>query len=39
MYEELTEEQKAQMEELREIVDRYPEEYDVEAFEAGRKGL
>ena len=39
VYEELTEEQKAQMEELREIVDRYPEEYDVEAFEAGRKGL
>ena len=39
VYEELAEEQKAQMEELRDIMDRYPEEYDIEAFEAGRKGL
>ena len=39
VYEELTEEQKAQLEELRDVVDRYPEEYDIEAFEAGRKGL
>lgn len=39
VYEELTEEQKGQMEELKSIVDRYPGEYDVEAFEGGRNGL
>lgn len=39
IYEELTEEQRSQMEELRGIVDRYPEEYDMDGFEGGTKGL
>lgn len=39
VYEELTEEQRGHMKELRDMVDRYPGEYDVEGFEDGRKGL
>ena len=39
IYEELTQEQKEQMEQLRRIVDKYPEEYDVEQFQGGRDGL
>lgn len=39
VYEEVTEEGMAQMEELRRLVDAYPGEYDLEGFEGGRKGL
>ena len=39
VYEELSEESKAQMKELGRLLDEYPEEYDVSEFEGGRKGL
>ena len=39
VYADLTEETKEQMEQLGDILDRYPSEYDVEEFEAGRRGL
>lgn len=39
VYEKLSEESEAQMQELRDILDKYPEEYDVDEFEGGRKGL
>ena len=39
VYEEVTEEGKAHMQELRRLVDTYPAEYDVEDFEGGRGGL
>ncbi|KAI9669764.1 MAG: hypothetical protein M1829_005019 [Trizodia sp. TS-e1964] len=39
VYAELTEESKAQMEQLRRILDRYPDEYDLSEFEGGREGL
>ena len=39
VYEELSEESKAQMKELGRLLDEYPEEYDVSKFEGGRKGL
>lgn len=39
VWEELTEEQKAHVREMREIIGRYPGEYDVEGFEGGLKGL
>ena len=39
VYEELSEESKAQMHELNEILEKYPNEYDVDEFEGGRKGL
>jgi 2-oxoisovalerate dehydrogenase E1 component alpha subunit len=39
VYEELTEESQAHMEELRGILDRYPEEYDLSDHEEGRRGL
>ena len=39
VYEELSEESKEQMEELRAVLKRYPEEYDVDEFEGGRNGL
>ena len=39
VYEELTEEQRKQMEELRSIVERYPNEYEVEGYEEGREGI
>ena len=39
VYEELSEESKAQMKELGRILDTYPNEYDVDEFEDGRKGL
>ena len=39
VYEELSEESKAQMKELGRLLDEYPEEYDVNEFEGGRKGL
>jgi 2-oxoisovalerate dehydrogenase E1 component alpha subunit len=39
VWEELTEEQRAHVEEQRDIMRRYPREYDVEAFEGGMSGL
>ena len=39
MYEEVTDEGKAHMQELRRLVDTYPAEYDVEEFDGGRGGL
>lgn len=39
VYEEVTEEARGQMEELRGVLERYPEEYDVDEYEDGRDGL
>lgn len=39
VYEELTEETKAQMGELKDVLDRYPEEYDISEFEGGKDSL
>ncbi|MCJ1309830.1 hypothetical protein MMC25_003491 [Agyrium rufum] len=39
VYETVTEEQKAQMEELRGLVQRYPDEYDVSEYQEGLEGL
>ncbi|KAI9841892.1 MAG: hypothetical protein M1838_003346 [Thelocarpon superellum] len=39
VYEELSEESEAQIQELREILHKYPQEYDVEEFEGGKDGL
>lgn len=39
VYEELTEEQVAQLESMRKTVEKYPEEYDVSGFEEGIEGL
>ncbi|KAL1306101.1 hypothetical protein AAFC00_004218 [Neodothiora populina] len=39
VYEEMTEEQREQMKELRETMERYPSEYDVSEFEDGLDGL
>lgn len=39
VYEEVTEETSAQMAELKRVLETYPEEYDVRAFEDGSKGL
>ncbi|KAK0121456.1 hypothetical protein ONS95_009750 [Cadophora gregata] len=39
MYEELTPEIKDQMRELKSMIDRYPEEYDVSEFEGGKDTL
>ncbi|KAH5524971.1 2-oxoisovalerate dehydrogenase subunit alpha [Parastagonospora nodorum] len=39
VWEELTEEQKAHVSEMRDVMRRYPKEYDVEGFEGGMKGL
>lgn len=39
VYEELTEDLKAQMAELKEMLDKYPEEYDVAEFEGGKNSL
>ncbi|KAI9717453.1 MAG: hypothetical protein M1828_007215 [Chrysothrix sp. TS-e1954] len=38
-YEEITEEQEAQMKQLRYMLDRYPDEYDVTEFEGGKQSL
>ena len=38
-YEEMTEEQMSQLKELKDIVGRYPEEYDVDGFEGGVDGI
>lgn len=39
VYEDITEEARAQMAELKRILDTYPEEYDVRAFEGGSESL
>jgi 2-oxoisovalerate dehydrogenase E1 component alpha subunit len=39
VYEFLTEEQEEQVRELRDILDRYPEEYDIDSHERGKDGL
>ncbi|KAL8977890.1 MAG: hypothetical protein Q9177_006539, partial [Variospora cf. flavescens] len=39
VYEEVTEEGKGQMRELRDMLERYPDEYDVGDFEGGRDSL
>ena len=39
VYEEVTEEARGQMEELRGVLERYPDEYDTDAFEGGKEGL
>ena len=39
IYEEVTEEAAGQIEVLRGVLERYPEEYDVDEFEGGRGGL
>jgi 2-oxoisovalerate dehydrogenase E1 component alpha subunit len=39
VYEEVTEEQRAQIKELKDILERYPNEYDVDNFDGGRDGL
>ncbi|RGP71376.1 2-oxoisovalerate dehydrogenase e1 alpha subunit [Fusarium sporotrichioides] len=39
MYEEMTDDLKAQMKELKEMLDKYPEEYDVSEFEGGKDTL
>ncbi|KAL9023715.1 MAG: hypothetical protein Q9196_007026 [Gyalolechia fulgens] len=39
VYEELTEEGEAHMRELRDVLERYPEEYDVGEFEGGKDSL
>jgi 2-oxoisovalerate dehydrogenase E1 component alpha subunit len=39
VYEEMTPETKAQMEQLRGIIERYPEEYDCSEFEGGKDTL
>ena len=39
VWEELTEEQRGHVEELKDILVRYPKEYDLGSFEGGLKGL
>ncbi|KAI9759587.1 MAG: hypothetical protein M4579_002253 [Chaenotheca gracillima] len=39
VYEEMPEESVAQMKALKDIIDRYPDEYDVEEFEQGKDSL
>ncbi|KAH7562313.1 hypothetical protein BM1_01833 [Bipolaris maydis] len=39
VWETLTEEQRAHAEELKDVLERYPKEYDLEGFEGGIKGL
>ncbi|KAM0341895.1 hypothetical protein ACHAPU_009831 [Fusarium lateritium] len=39
IYEEMTDDLKAQMKELKEMLDKYPEEYDVAEFEGGKDSL
>nr|POE49174.1 2-oxoisovalerate dehydrogenase subunit alpha, mitochondrial [Quercus suber] len=39
VYEELTEEQAEQVEKLRAVIERYPDEYDVSGFEGGLESL
>ena len=39
VYEEMTEESRAQVRELKRIMEAYPEEYDLEMYEGGIGGL
>ncbi|KZF21072.1 branched chain alpha-keto acid dehydrogenase complex, alpha subunit [Xylona heveae TC161] len=39
IYEDLSEESLSQMKELKAVLERYPEEYDLAAFEGGKDGL
>ena len=39
VYEDVTEEQRGQMEELKRVVEKYPEEYDLEGYEGGKEGI
>ncbi|KAI9814975.1 MAG: hypothetical protein M1826_002107 [Phylliscum demangeonii] len=39
VYADLTEESRAQMAQLRELLDRYPQEYNVDEFEGGKESL
>ncbi|KAL6702924.1 hypothetical protein ACN47E_000825 [Coniothyrium glycines] len=39
VWEDITEEQRSHIEELRDIVSRYPKEYDLEGYEGGISGL
>lgn len=39
VYESVTEEQEEQLRKLRDVIERYPDEYDVEEFEGGASGL
>lgn len=39
VYKDITEETQEQMKALRDIIDRYPEEYDVTAYEGGKETL
>ena len=39
VYAELTQEQEEQRQQLREVIDKYPNEYDVEEYEGGLEGL
>lgn len=39
VYEEITADVKGQMADLRDLIDRYPEEYDVDEFEGGKDSL
>ena len=39
VYEALTEEQKSQIEELRDVIERYPEEYDLSVYDQGIESL
>jgi 2-oxoisovalerate dehydrogenase E1 component alpha subunit len=39
VYEEITPETRAQMKQLRSIIEKYPEEYDVSEFEGGKDSL
>jgi 2-oxoisovalerate dehydrogenase E1 component alpha subunit len=39
MYEQPNEDLKEQMAELRRIIEEYPDEYDLEAFDRGKDGL
>ncbi|KAG9205138.1 hypothetical protein G6514_009602 [Epicoccum nigrum] len=39
VWENITEEQRAHMEEMNDILKRYPKEYDLEGYEGGAKGL
>lgn len=39
IYEEPSEDLKEQMAELRNILEKYPEEYDLDSYEGGKGGL
>ena len=39
VYAELTEEQRYQLQNLREVVERYPAEYDLDDYDGGKDGL